>query len=73
MNERKQLEAAVERAAAHSRQLIESGAGWAPIREAQDAWSDAVGDLASYLLATGEPGWIPGAAIRTAMPYEMAS
>ncbi|GAA0648433.1 hypothetical protein [Brevundimonas lenta] len=73
MSEREQLEAAVERAAAHSLQLIETGAGWTPIRKAQDDWSAAVGDLARYLLTTGEPGWIPGAATRREMSLDMAS
>jgi hypothetical protein len=62
MTEREHLESAVETAAANSRRLIASGAAWSAIRDAQDAWSDAVGDLARYLLETGEPGWIGHAA-----------
>jgi hypothetical protein len=70
MRERERLEAEVERAAAQSRRLIASDAGWRTIREAQDAWSEAVADLALYLLVTGEPGWIPGAAVRREMTVD---
>lgn len=55
---RRALEHSVERAETLARQLAASDAPRHLILEAQDDWSDAVANLAAYLLATGESGWV---------------
>lgn len=54
---RRALELSVERAEAHALHLVRARAPRHLIVEAQDEWGDAVANLASYLLATGEAGW----------------
>lgn len=57
-NLRRALELSVERAEAYTLHLAEARAPRHLLVEAQDDWSDAVSNLAAYLLATGEPGWV---------------
>jgi hypothetical protein len=52
------LERSVERAEAAVLDLMDADAPRSHLIEAQDGLSDAVGNLAAYLLATGEGGWI---------------
>lgn len=55
---RRALELSVERAEAVALKLAAERAPRQLLIEAQDEWSDAVANLAAYLLATGEAGWI---------------
>lgn len=57
-NLRRALELSVERAEAYTLHLARAEAPRKLLIEAQDDWSDAVSNLAAYLLATGEPGWV---------------
>lgn len=66
-NLRRALELSVERAEALALYMAEIEAPRAVLIETQDELSDAVANLAAYLLATGEEGWIGTA--RAPQPY----